>query len=108
MRIHFISIILLLTACRSEKSVVAVNAAPQATIVSPVDGQTVLEGYRIEVRGQVSDANHNAEDLEAAWYYGSQEICAWSTPDSGGGTTCSLIPDLDVDVVTLFLFKYKL
>ena len=101
MRIHFISIILLLTACRSEKSVVAVNAAPQATIVSPVDGQTVLEGYRIEVRGQVSDANHNAEDLEAAWYYGSQEICAWSTPDSGGGTTCSLIPDLDVDVVTL-------
>ena len=92
MRLHLSSIIVLLFACRSDKSVVAVNSAPQATIVSPVDGQTVLEGYAIEVRGQVTDANHTADELEVAWYYDDREICAWAIPDAGGGTSCTLIP----------------
>ena len=33
------------------------------------------------------------------WYYGLDEICPWASPDSGGGTACAIIPNLDDDIV---------
>ena len=85
----------LLLAGTSEKSVTTVNKAPEAIIVSHSDGDIVLEGYVENLRGQVSDTNHSAEELEAAWYYGDDLICDWAAPDGGGASACDVLFSTD-------------
>ena len=63
-----------LLACASESTPKTFNDSPTALIVSHSDGATVLEGYPVEFRAQVSDSNHNANELEAAWYIGSTPV----------------------------------
>ena len=88
-------------ACRTEKNINTYNAAPTALITSHQDGETVFEGFAVEVRGQVTDSNHNAELLQVAWYYEEEEICGWSPPDAGGGTFCDFIPVVGSDTIRL-------
>ena len=80
---------LLLTAC-PDQSIQAINANPEATITSPEDGEEVFEGFLTMVRGTVSDPDHQTEDLLAAWYLGTDEVCPATAPDWDGATTCEL------------------
>ena len=89
----------LLAACRTEKTITTVNAAPDIIIMTPQDGAQVLEGYALAAHAQVSDSNHEAAELQVAWFYGDVEICPWSTPDEAGGSSCDFFPSLDADTL---------
>ena len=100
---RFLSLIssLAFVACQTDKTITTVNSAPDALISSHQDGQTVLEGYAIELRGQASDSNNSFDELQVAWYYGENKICDWEIPDGGGGTSCFIVPDLDSETISL-------
>ena len=100
---HFssIALIVLSVGCRSEKVINTYNAAPTALITSHQDGDTVYEGFAVEVRGQVTDSNHNAELLQTAWFYEDEELCGWAPPDAGGGTFCDFIPTVGDNTIRL-------
>ena len=63
-----------LFACSSEKSITTVNASPEATITSHSEGDEVLEGYAITLRGSASDSNNTYDELTATWYAGTEVI----------------------------------
>lgn len=96
-----IVLIILSVGCRSEKIINTYNAAPTALITSHQDGDTVYEGFAVEVRGQVTDSNHNAELLQVAWFYEDEELCGWAPPDAGGGTFCDFIPVVGDNTIRL-------
>ena len=68
-------LLLPLFSCETEKAVTAFNAAPEALITSHSDGSAVLEGYAVEFRASLTDANHETAELEATWYVGGEERC---------------------------------
>jgi len=87
-------------AC-SDATIKSVNSNPEATITSHTDGDAVAEGQLAQLRGSVSDPNHDVTELLAAWYRDSDEICAFTVPDAMGGTTCEIELLEDVAVITL-------
>ena len=50
-------------ACRTDKSITIQNPAPKAVIFSHSDGDVVLEGFVTTFVGNVTDANHTADQL---------------------------------------------
>ena len=51
----------------------------------------LMMGMRIQFYGQVSDLNHENEELQVSWYEGENLICDWETPDPSGVTRCNVI-----------------
>ncbi|MFH1469813.1 MAG: Ig-like domain-containing protein [Pseudomonadota bacterium] len=90
----------LLCAC-TDNGITAFDAPPEALIVSHEDGDTVLEGDAVSLRGVVSDPDHAAGDLMATWYGGSRELCAAVTPDADGGTGCDAVLALGEGEISL-------
>ena len=87
-----VSIILPLSllACESEKGVTIYNSDPSATITSHASGAELLEGSEYTFIGQVSDENHPSSELKVVWSSNTREICAQTTPEVDGSTTCSV------------------
>ena len=54
-------------ACRTDKSITIQNPAPKASIFSHSDGDAVLEGFVTTFVGNVTDANHTADQLRTMW-----------------------------------------
>ena len=69
----------------------AINASPEATIVSHSDGDEVLEGTSVAFWGVASDADHPSQDLTASWYLNSLEICPPTAVDADGMTSCEAV-----------------
>ena len=76
-------------ACQ-EASIKRVNTAPEAFITSHDDGDTVMEGSGVSVRGQVSDTDNALTDLTAAWFYNGEPVCPDSAPDETGSLACTI------------------
>ena len=74
---------LLWMACRSDDSVKILNANPEITIVSHDSNSLIREGELNRFRAQVSDTNHDPEELEVAWYSGATQLCDWGMPTAG-------------------------
>jgi hypothetical protein len=55
--LRYTPIVLVLLACRTDKSITIQNPAPKAEIFSHSDGDTVLEGFATLFVGNVTDAN---------------------------------------------------
>jgi hypothetical protein len=80
-------VFLAFAAC-SDQSVGRFNTPPEAAITSHEDGAVFLEGYAVELRGSASDAD--GQTLTAAWYVGSDEVCA-GEPEADGTTRCEIV-----------------
>ena len=80
--------LLYLVACDSDKGVTVFNTPPTADIVSHTDGDEVFEGYPVEFRATLSDANHDTDQLTARWLINDLEICPSLPPDASGDTIC--------------------
>ena len=65
-----------------------------ATILSPLEGATAVEGEVVALRGQVTDSNDSPLSLVAAWYAGEAVLCEGAKPDDDGLTGCEWIADL--------------
>jgi hypothetical protein len=89
--IKMLPMLTLFVSCDSEKAITAFNAAPEAVITSHSDGAVVLGGDAVQFRAALTDANHSAEELEAAWYAGGDESCPFLPVDENGNSTCSLV-----------------
>jgi hypothetical protein len=86
--------LLLLLACKPDAGLTKFNSEPEAQITAPADGAAVLEGSTVTLRGQASDANHDASELLARWFVGEDEACASAPPAADGTTTCDVrVPD---------------
>ena len=90
-----------LFACTSEKSITTVNKAPEAAITSHSDGDEVLEGYVITLRGSAFDSNNTYDELTATWYAGTEVICEATVPQSDGNTECEVVITTDDTEFTL-------
>ncbi len=77
------------------------NAAPEAQIVDPADGDTVLEGLPRTLVGAASDTDNAEADLEARWRVAGEVTCDWTTVADDGTTTCAATFTLDGGSVVL-------
>ena len=75
MRFYLPSLALFLFACDSDKGITVFNPGPEAEISSHSDGDEVLEGMVITFEGNVTDANHQAQELTTTWKSGSEILC---------------------------------
>ena len=101
MKLHFGSIAVVLFACNSDKGITVFNPNPEAKIASHADGDEVLEGYTVTFIGNVSDANHSAEQLTATWKSGSSVLCEPAIANLDGTSVCEAILTPDDTQITL-------
>ena len=85
----FVSAILLV-GCTQDTTPKAFNTNPDITITSHADGADVQEGLLTEFHAQVSDANHDTEELSVAWLVGDELICDWAPPSAVGASVCEV------------------
>ncbi len=64
---------------------------PQATILSPTDGQVVDEGEALSLLGTATDAEHGAAALAARWYVNVAVVCGDAAPAPDGTTECASV-----------------
>ena len=100
-RALFAPVPVLATACQPDQSLGTRNAAPEASITSHQAGDVVLEGDTVNLRGLVSDADHDAADLVATWFAGSATICPASAPAEDGATACEATLELGQESISL-------
>ncbi|HNH48486.1 MAG TPA: hypothetical protein PKY30_15705, partial [Myxococcota bacterium] len=84
-------LLILLTAggCTVDGGIKVYNSKPEASIGSHQDGQEVDADSPLELWGNVSDGNHDEEELQVTWYDGAEVLCATAAPNSEGRTTCA-------------------
>lgn len=93
-------LLVLLTACNDQKFG-ARNTTPEAAITSPADGDSVLEGTILDLRGIASDANDDASTLTATWYVGETLLCPAAPVADDGGTTCTVTATVGLPTLRL-------
>ena len=89
-----------LAACQ-DQGVTRFNSEPTAFIMSHQDGSPVVAGVEVELRGSVSDANHDAGALSVAWTVAGRPLCDPGPPAADGTTLC--IAAIQADEVLLQL-----
>jgi hypothetical protein len=80
-----------LLACSNDKGVAVYNAPPEAAFTSHEMGDEVYAGSTETFSAALTDANHDAESLVAAWFAGGEEICVAAAPDGNGDIHCSIL-----------------
>ena len=88
-------------ACNSDNAAKIVNSAPEATITVPSNGDTLMEGETVFLRGTVSDNNHSNDELTASWTSGAVPLCPATTPESDGTVQCEIVVFEDLSEITL-------
>ncbi|MBJ95751.1 MAG: hypothetical protein CMP23_14920 [Rickettsiales bacterium] len=83
---------LVLSGC-IDSSIRIVNSTPEATITSPVTGDSFIFGSSVTIRGAVFDANNSASELSVSWRLNENEICADSQIAGDGSAECNLSLD---------------
>jgi len=84
--------LLFLLAC-SDQGVTVHNASPEADIVSHEDLAEVEAEVAVVYHGYVSDPDHDADELTAAWFADDQQVCGAEQPNADGTTACSITLD---------------
>ena len=81
----------------SDKDTGEVNATPTINIVSPADGDTLVENASIQMLATVSDTDHFPQDLQVRWLLNGEVECDWSLADAGGNATCDTVVSVDFE-----------
>ena len=91
----------LMYACGPDKGVTIFNANPEAFISSHSDGDQVLEAQVITFMGNVSDANHRANELKATWKSDSDILCESTDVGLDGTSVCEAVLTTENTEITL-------
>ena len=67
------------------------NSAPEATILSPSDGDVVEAGTAQNLRGPVGDPNHALDELTVTWLIDGEVSCTDSAPNEFGDVVCEAV-----------------
>jgi formylglycine-generating enzyme required for sulfatase activity len=81
----------LIFACGEQTIKEVPNSLPTVQIQSHGDNSAFDDGYEVQFYAQVSDQNHENEELQVAWYEGENLICDWEIPDPSGVTRCNVV-----------------
>ena len=81
MRLHFIPLVVLLFACRTEEDTKVDNSNPVVEITSHVDGDSVFSSEVVRLQATVSDAESNAAELSVQWTFGDRVACPYTPPE---------------------------
>ncbi len=85
----------------NDQGIQAVNATPEAEILSHSDGVEIVDGETMSLRGAVSDPDHADTALTVSWWLGDEEVCGPEAPADGGATACEITPALGDATITL-------
>ena len=92
---------LLILACGEQTIKDVPNSLPTVQIQSHGDNSEFDDGYEIQFYAQVSDQNHENEELQVSWYEGENLICDWETPDPSGVTRCNVIMTEEMERISV-------
>lgn len=67
------------------------NNLPAPTIVFPLDGDELVEGYPATLRGSVTDTNDPAEALLGSWLSGDTVVCEEAPIAADGSSVCEIV-----------------
>ena len=98
---YIVLFVFFLLSCNSDKGITVFNPNPEAEISSHLDGDEVLEGYVTTFMGNVSDANHSADQLTATWKSGLDILCAPTVANLDGTSVCEAVLTPDDRQITL-------
>ncbi len=90
----------ILAAC-SDIAVTKFDSKPEAEILSPATGATVVEGQRVPLRGSAADPDDHPGELVVTWFAAESVLCEAAPPDDGGLTACEWTADLSGDAIRL-------
>ena len=79
-------------AC-SDAGVTKYNTPPTAELTSHIDGDTVRDGYPVQLRGVVGDPNHPTSSLSVSWLIDGVEVCPESVPSDDDVVECEVTFD---------------
>lgn len=92
--------VLLFSACNStEDGIKAYNSLPKINIQSHSNGAILLEGRTENFYAIASDANNGPDELQVAWFQGSELVCDWAIPDAGGTSNCDITPEIQFSTI---------
>ena len=97
-----LALTLTLTACGRDNGLSVVNVPPTAEILAPVDGDALLEGATVLLRGRLSDIDTRPELLRATWTVNGAQVCTTEAPAEDGVSTCE-VTLTDVGAITIAL-----
>ena len=100
LRVLSLASLALLCGC-PDNNLGAINATPEATILSHQAGDSLYEGYTVTFLGSVSDADHPADNLRVSWYLGGAPLCTGLMPGSDGSTSCQAVVEGDDGLLSL-------
>ena len=98
---YILLFVFFLLSCDSDKGITVFNPNPEAVISSHLDGDDVLERYVTTFVGNVSDANHSADQLTATWKSGLDILCASTIAYLDGTSVCEAVLTPDDRQITL-------
>jgi formylglycine-generating enzyme required for sulfatase activity len=78
----------LLTGCTIETAAKATNFSPDIVILDPAEGSELFELRLYTMEAEVSDLNHDPEELEVAWYVDGELLCDWSPATGDAAAFC--------------------
>ena len=91
-----VSILFLLVACGGD-----VETGLQATIVSPLSGDEVVEATPTLFEGMVTDDGKSLIRHNAVWKVNDRVACRWQDVELSGYTSCTISMRVDEDTITL-------
>ncbi len=90
--IGLLSISFLVTACTGESVLEKQeNVIPTILIASHSDGVEVQDGYLESFRASVSDDDNTYDELQIAWYVGTDIVCDWAGASPSGDSFCDIV-----------------
>ena len=88
---RWFTLLLIVVGCSdSENNPKEFNNPPTIQIQSHSDGAIFAEGYSTQIYAQVSDLNHDIEELSVSWYVDEELVCDWSSPEPSAVSRCDM------------------
>ena len=93
-------VVIALAGC-NEVSLKSINANPDAQITSHKDGDSVIEGSTVTLRGVASDPDGQLANLRSNWFINNVTACESLASNDDGSTTCDFVALAEPMTVTL-------
>ena len=88
--------------CSEDKA--SSNENPVAKITSHSDGDVILEGETITIRGVISDEENNPRSLNFDWLLNDEFVCNGTTTNASGEIFCEIVAGIGEHTILLEVF----
>lgn len=96
-----LALLVLLSACESTTAPKVRNNDPVPLILSPGDGEALVEGAPLALLGSCGDTNHQPTLLTAVWRSGEEILCEEAPVGEDGLSRCEAVARVGMTSVSL-------